>query len=169
MVLTSDIREHPPAQHIALRLVGMVAALIAVAVLLQACGERRLGSTVTTESPSSCPPGATVPPPNPQRAQPSGLSGVTDLPYDYDRGAIRVRIACGREVDALIAKYGLLGPATYWNTPPFSASDEAAGLDRAYRITVQTGTEKAEVQRLAGHPEDYEYVQLIWRVPVQVR
>jgi hypothetical protein len=80
----------------------------------------------------------------------------------YETGVIRLRVQPCRDVDALIAKYGLAGPARHYNRPPFNASDIRAGLDRAYVVGVEPGTEKAEVRRLSVFTDDFEYVMLAW-------
>jgi len=82
--------------------------------------------------------------------------GVPTLP-----GVILIKIAQCRDIQAILLKYGLAGPATrYLDVAP---SDDmiANGLARWYQVVVAPGTESGTVVELYGHPEDIDYVQLI--------
>ena len=97
----------------------------------------------------------------PVNGQPS--LGVPTLP-----GVILIEIRQCREIQAILAKYGLPGPAV--REIPVAESDEniAIGATRWFRIGVLPGTESAIVVELYRHPEDIEYVQLIPEPPRRV-
>ena len=66
-----------------------------------------------------------------------------------------------REIQAVLQKYGLAGPATRYHDVAESDEMIANGATRWYRVIVPPGTESATVVDLYAHPEDIEYVQLI--------
>ena len=74
---------------------------------------------------------------------------------------ILIEIAQCRDIQAILSKYGLPGPAT--RNLDVAESDEmiASGATRWFRVAVAPGTESAIVVELYKHPEDVEYVQLI--------
>lgn len=72
-----------------------------------------------------------------------------------------MRIPQCRDIQTIVLKYGLLGPAMRYIDVPESAELIANGATRWFRIGVVPGTEAATVVRLYQHPEDIEYVQLI--------
>lgn len=94
------------------------------------------------------------PPHAPVNGQP-GLSGPTL------RGVILVQIRQCRDIQAILKKYGLPGPATRYIDVPETDDTIANGSARWFRIGVALGTESATVVELYRHPEDIEYVQLI--------
>ena len=66
-----------------------------------------------------------------------------------------------RDIQAILAKYGLPGPATRYIDVAETDDMIANGATRWFRVAVAPGTESATVVDLFGHPEDIEYVQLI--------
>ena len=66
-----------------------------------------------------------------------------------------------RDIQAILRKYGLLGPATRYIEVAESDDMIANGATRWFRVVVTPGTESATVVELYRHPEDIEYVQLI--------
>jgi hypothetical protein len=60
-----------------------------------------------------------------------------------------------------MARHGLRGPVIRAFEPPFDAAALAAGLDRHFRIQVPVGEEAATVERLARHPQDFDFVGLV--------
>jgi len=101
------------------------------------------------------------PPHAPVNGQPS--LGVPTLP-----GVILIEVKQCRDIQAILLKYGLLGPAT--RDVDVLESDEmiANGATRWFRVGVRPGTESATVVELYQHPEDIEYVQLIPEAPARV-
>ena len=77
------------------------------------------------------------------------------------RGVILVEIAQCRDIQAILSKYGLPGPATRYIDVPVSDEMIANGATRWYRVAVAPGTESSLVVELYKHSEDIEYVQLI--------
>ena len=119
----------------------------------------------TPQPPATCrvlpTPERIEPPHAPVNGQPS--LGVPTLP-----GVILVEIRQCRDIQAILLKYGLPGPAV--REIPVAESDEniAIGATRWFRIGVMPGTESAMVVELYRHPEDIEYVQLIPEPPRRV-
>ena len=66
-----------------------------------------------------------------------------------------------RDIQAILRKYGLPGPATRYIEVAESDDMIANGATRWFRVVVTPGTESATVVELYRHPEDIEYVQLI--------
>ena len=66
-----------------------------------------------------------------------------------------------RDIQAILGKYGLPGPATRYIDVAETDDMIANGATRWFRVAVAPGTESATVVELFGHPEDIEYVQLI--------
>ena len=131
-------------------------------------------SPAPSASPAS-PPGATVPgasatpcaspntailqsPPAPKPTEPSGH---TDVEWPYSEGNIYVKLAACREIDVISARYGLLGPALRTSPGPYDPIALAIGIDRQYHVPVRIGDEMREVERLAAHPDDFDFVSLI--------
>jgi len=164
---------------------GVIAAFATIVVVATAVAQRSPGtpsaiasptpeqvpSTTVSEAPTA-PPAArcrVLPTPDygpqaphaPVNGQPS--LGVPTLP-----GVILIEIRQCREIQAILAKYGLPGPAV--REIPVAESDEniAIGATRWFRIGVLPGTESAMVVELYRHPEDIEYVQLIPEPPRRV-
>jgi hypothetical protein len=94
------------------------------------------------------------PPHAPVNGQPS--LGVPTL-----RGVILVKIPQCRDIEAILRRYGLPGPATRFIDVAESDDMIANGATRWFRVVVTPGTESATVVELYRHPEDIEYVQLI--------
>jgi hypothetical protein len=101
------------------------------------------------------------PPHAPVNGQPS--LGVPTLP-----GVILIEVRQCRDIQVILLKYGLLGPAT--RDVDVLESDEmiANGATRWFRVGVTPGTESATVVELYQHPDDIEYVQLIPEPPARV-
>ena len=101
--------------------------------------------------------------PTPEQIEPSHapVNGQPSLGGPTRSGVILIEIAQCRDIQAILSKYGLPGPATRYND--VVASDEmiANGAARWYRVAVAPGAESATVVELYKHPEDIEYVQLI--------
>ena len=101
--------------------------------------------------------------PTPERIEPSHapVNGQPSLGEPTRSGMILIEIAQCRDIQAILSKYGLPGPAT--RNLDVAESDEmiANGATRWFRIAVAPGTESAIVVELYKHPEDIEYVQLI--------
>jgi len=72
-----------------------------------------------------------------------------------------VKIPQCRDIQAILRKYGLPGPATRYIEVAESDDMIANGATRWFRVVVTPGTESATVVELYRHPEDIEYVQLI--------
>ena len=94
------------------------------------------------------------PPHAPVNGQPS--LGVPTLP-----GVILIKVAQCRDIQAILVKYGLPGPARPYVDVLESDEMIANGATRWFRVAVAPGTESAIVVELYKHPEDIEYVQLI--------
>ena len=94
------------------------------------------------------------PPHPPVNGEPS--LGVPTLP-----GVILIEVRQCRDIQAVLAKYGLPGPATRYIGVLESDETIANGATRWYRVEVTPGTESATVVELYRHPEDIEYVQLL--------
>jgi hypothetical protein len=108
--------------------------------------------------------------PTPERIEPSHapVNGQPSLGVPTLSGVILIQIRQCRDIQAILAKYGLPGPAV--RDIPVVESDEniAIGATRWFRIGVMPGTESTMVVELYGHPEDIEYVQLIPEPPGRV-
>jgi hypothetical protein len=76
-------------------------------------------------------------------------------------GVILVRIPQCRDIQQILSKYGLPGPATRYIDVAESDEMIANGATRWFRVQVTPGTEAATVVELYRHPEDIEYVQLL--------
>jgi len=114
--------------------------------------------------------GAPLPPmPPPPRVKPKGenISGRVDLPLQIEPGFVRVRVRPGVDITTLLAKYSI-GPASYWNTPPFDESDVRAGLDRTFKIAVPRGAERSWTTSLVARTSEFEYVQPVWKEQAQL-
>jgi hypothetical protein len=116
----------------------------------------------TGPAPVSSPTCRVLPTPNyglePSHAPVNGQPG---LGVPTLRGVILIKIQQCRDVQAILEKYGLPGPATRYIDIPESAETIASGATRWYRVDVAAGTESATVVELYRHPEDIEYVQLL--------
>ena len=101
--------------------------------------------------------------PTPKRIEPSHapVNGQPSLQEPTLSGVILIEIAQCRDIQAILVKYGLSGPATRNIDVPESDEMIANGATRWYRVQVTPGTESAIVVELYKHPEDIEYVQLI--------
>jgi hypothetical protein len=89
------------------------------------------------------------------------VNGQPSLSGPTLRGVILVQIRQCRDIQAILKKYGLPGPATRYIDVPETDDTIANGSARWFRIGVALGTESATVVELYRHPEDIEYVQLI--------
>jgi len=109
-------------------------------------------------TPSPCRVLRTPEPNNPPHAP---VNGEPSLGVPTRSGVILVEIAQCRDIQAILRKYGLPGPAT--RAVLVDATDDmiANGAARSYRVAVTPGTESATVVELYRHPEDIDYVQLI--------
>jgi hypothetical protein len=89
------------------------------------------------------------------------VNGQPTLGVPTLRGVILVKIPQCRDIQAILAKYGVPGPAM--RAIDVAETDDmiANGATRWFRVTVVPGTESATVVELYQHPEDIEYVQLI--------
>ena len=95
------------------------------------------------------------------RREPTEPSGRTDVEWPYSEGFIYVRLAACRDISAISARYGLQGPALRLNSGPYDPIALAIGIDRSYHVPVRVGDEMREVERLAAHPADFDFVSLI--------
>ncbi len=104
-----------------------------------------------------------LPTPDYQNQEPSHapVNGQASLGVPIQAGVILVEIQQCRDIQAILGKYGLPGPATRYLDVLESDEMIANGATRWYRIAVTPGTESATVVELYRHPEDIEYVQLI--------
>jgi hypothetical protein len=93
---------------------------------------------------------AEVPPHAPVNGQPS-------LGVPIRTGVILVQIQQCRDIETIVRKYGLAGPATR-DIPGDSVPEHAK---RWFRIAVTPGTEAKTVVELYQHPDDIAYVQLL--------
>jgi hypothetical protein len=89
------------------------------------------------------------------------VNGQPSLGVPTLRGVILIEIRQCLDIEAILAKYGLPGPAVRDIGVPESDEMIANGATRWYRVGVTLGTESATVVELYQHPEDIEYVQLI--------
>jgi len=97
-------------------------------------------------------------PPAPKPTEPSGR---TDVQWPYFEGHIYVKLAACREIENISARYGLQGPALHLVPGPYDPIALAIGIDRSYHVPVRIGDEMREVERLATHPDDFDFVSLI--------
>ena len=104
-----------------------------------------------------------LPTPDYQSQEPTHapVNGQLSLGVPTLRGVILVKIPQCRDIQAILRKYGLAGPATRYIDVPESDDMIANGATRWFRVAVTPGTESATVVELYRHPEDIEYVQLI--------
>ncbi|HEY6203929.1 MAG TPA: S8 family serine peptidase [Candidatus Limnocylindria bacterium] len=145
-------------------------SLITIALLLSLVPGPRQAAALSTAGGPAAPAPSTllpIPPPPHQKPQRPNVSGRIDLPFPIEDGSIRVHVQPGRTIEQLIAKWGLLGPATHWNTPPFDEYDVRSGLDRSFKVRVPVGTERTWTTKLAAQPADFDYVGPLWREPVK--
>ena len=89
------------------------------------------------------------------------MNGQPTLGVPTLSGVILVQIRQCREIQPILLKYGLPGPATRYIDVAETDDMIANGAVRWYRIGVTPGTEGATVVELYRHTEDIEYVQLI--------
>lgn len=89
------------------------------------------------------------------------MNGQPSLGVPTLSGVILVKIEQCRDIQAILVKYGLPGPAARFLDVLESDETIANGLSRWYRIEVTPGTESATVVGLYQHREDIEWVQLI--------
>lgn len=94
----------------------------------------------------------------------------TDLSYDFRRGSIWVKIQPNRDINALLQKHGLKGPAVPLYQAPFNSLERTIGFDRWFRVAVDEGTEKSTVSRLSPRSTpstgtDFVYLHLEWQFP----
>lgn len=112
----------------------------------------------STPRPSAC---RVLPTPNYPEPSHAPVNGQPSLGVPTLPGVILVRIPQCRDIQAIVAKYGLPGPATRYIDVVESDEMIANGATRWFRVGVAPGTESATVVELYKHPEDIEYVQLI--------
>jgi len=93
------------------------------------------------------------------------VHGQPTLTEPTRAGEILVKVAPSTTIDAVIAKYGLKGPASRTTDLADTPANRVTGALRSFRVGVTPGTEGAVVVELAKHPAEVEYVQLI---PVHV-
>jgi len=120
----------------------------------------------TTEEAQSARPTPTcrvLPTPDYQNQEPphAPVNGQPSLGEPTLRGVILVKIPQCRDIQAILRKYGLPGPAMRYIEVAESDDMIANGATRWFRVVVTPGTESATVVELYRHPEDIEYVQLI--------
>jgi hypothetical protein len=124
----------------------------------------RVPSTTVTEAPTARPAATCRVLPTPDYGPPAlhaPVNGEPSLGVPTLRGVILVEIRQCHEIQAVLQKYGLAGPATRYIDVAESEEMIANGATRWYRIAVTPGTESATVVELYRHPEDIEYVQLL--------
>jgi hypothetical protein len=143
---------------VALLIVGTNASSVAVASSRQ---DDRYSAQVGPPQPD---PGD-LPPAGWTNKPPRLASGRIDLPFQFESGSIRVRLAPGDHIRAVMSANALAGPAENLYAPPYTDFDRKAGLDRAYRIKVPPGIEKLLTQKLA-RAKTFEWVGLFWLAPV---
>jgi hypothetical protein len=85
------------------------------------------------------------------------VNGQPSLGVPIQSGVILVQVQQCRDIETIVRKYGLAGPATRY-IPGDSVPEHAK---RWFRIAVTPGTESATVVELYRHPDDIEYVQLL--------
>lgn len=106
------------------------------------------------------PPAKLAPPPV---VKPSAdFNGRVDLPNDYERGAVKLKVRQGLDVETVLRRHGLAARYRYLSPPPFSQWDIAAGIDRNFWVEVPVGAEKQLVSSLARFTEDFEWVNAVW-------
>ena len=89
------------------------------------------------------------------------MNGQPSLEVPTRSGMILIEITQCRDIQAILSKYGLPGPATRYLDVAESDEMIANGATRWFRVAVAPGTESAIVVELYKHPDDIEYVQLI--------
>jgi len=147
--------------------------VFAMCLAATACSTSSLVPTASP-SPTLATPGASflsvptatcrvLPTPDYQSQEPTHapVNGQPSLGVPTLRGVILVKIPQCRDIQAILRKYGLAGPATRYIDVPESDDMIANGATRWFRVVVTPGTESATVVELYRHPEDIEYVQLI--------
>ena len=156
-------------------MLGRGGLLLSVALIFGACAPNLapsppptaavVSSSVATPSPGAgatpcVPPNTAIlqPPPAPKPTEPSGR---TDVQWPYSEGVIYVKLAACRDINIVSARYALRGPALQLNKGPYDQIALAIGIDRQYHVPVLVGDEQREVERLAGHPDDFDFVSLI--------
>ena len=114
----------------------------------------------TPRPPTTC---RVLPTPDYQNQEPphAPVNGQASLGVPTLPGVILVQIPQCRDIQAILRKYGLPGPATRYIDVAESEDMIANGATRWFRVVVTPGTESATVVELYRHPEDIEYVQLI--------
>lgn len=140
-----------------------LASLLLSATLTSPAG---LAATDTRSGPASAgqppaTPQSQIPPPPRVKPAPD-FNGRTDLPNDYERGAIKLKIRTGRSISDVLSQHGLTGRYRYLSPPPFSPTEVAVGIDRNYWVEVPVGLEKSRVSALAKNTADFEWVQMLW-------
>ena len=99
--------------------------------------------------------------PVPTVAEPSGsVNGQPTIAGAIEPGVVLVQIQCGRDINAIVAKYRLKGPARRYLQVPVTQHNIDIGATRWYLVAVVSGTEGTTVVALSGHPDDIAFVQL---------
>lgn len=142
--------------------VALLATLLlaSLQVAVAASTDAARGSAPTSEVPPPPTLPKIVPPPVVKPAP--DFNGRTDLPNDYEKGAIKLKVRVGLQVSEVFARHGLTGAYRHLSPAPFSQWDLAVGIDRNYRVEVPIGREKALVAALAKSVADFEWVHMVW-------
>ena len=120
------------------------------------------GITVTFTTATATPTCRVLPTPNYGPEPPHApVNGQPSIGAPTLSGVILVRIPQCRDIQQILSKYGLAGPATRYVDVAESDETIANGATRWFRVQVTPGTEAATVLELYRHPEDIEYVQLL--------
>ena len=146
---------------------SLVALLVILVILLLAPLQdvKAAGRTDANLAPATS---GKAPPPLPKILPPPVVkpapdsNGRTDLPNDYERGAIKLKLRAGLKIADVLARHGLTGGYRYLSPPPFSQWDVAVGIDRNFRVEVPIGTEKAYVAALSKSTAAFEWVHMVW-------
>jgi hypothetical protein len=98
--------------------------------------------------------------PSPPAAKPTPQSGRFELGTLYREGLIYIKLAACKDIDEVLARYGLQRPAFHLPSP----SDPIAlaiGSDRQYHVTIPLGSERKEVERLGAQRTDFDFVGVV--------
>lgn len=129
--------------------IAFVLAIFPAEPALAAPGEPPYGR------PSRVNPNAMLEPPH------APVHGQPTLPVATRAGEILVKVKTGVAIQAVIARYGLKGPASRYIDLADTPANQKTGALRWFRVPVVEGTEGAAVVALARLPSLVEYVQLI--------
>ena len=158
VVLATAIAQRPAAAPFAIASPTAVPSPVATSAGLWVGPAPTMNEARTRRPSTTCRVLRTPEPNNPPHAP---VNGQPSLGAPIRSGVILVQTAQCRDIQAVLVKYGLPGPATRYVDVLESDETIANGATRWYLVEVAPGTESATVVELYRHPEDIEYVQLL--------